>query len=389
MRDEGIDAVVTSTVENNYYFSGVWVRGQVTQRFDTEFYTVATAAAPDSGSIVCSIGHADLALGAYPNVTTIHTFGTFYRDIIEPVVLNDVEQRVLAMTRAHTSGRSSLEALSEAIVAMQLTRSVVAVDERGPRTEIVAQLVDRFPAAEFRPAAALLRKIRAVKTAEEQQLVIDALRLNESGLRAALECLRVGVTEREVKAQFDVAVTKGGGQPGFCLVKFGRAMALGQIPPGDAQLSAGDFMFFDIGVDKRSYKSDIGRLVSFGEPSPQLQSLFAASKAGQQAAIDMMRPGVVAADVFGAAVEAVREAGVPTYERQHVGHAIGLEYYDMPVLTPTTDTALEAGMTFEVETPYYRLGVGGAFIEDTVLVTDTGTRILTELDREILIVEPI
>jgi Xaa-Pro aminopeptidase len=101
----------------------------------------------------------------------------------------------------------------------------------------------------------------------------------------------------------------------------------------------------------------------------------------------MMRPGVVAKDVFNTAVQTVIEAGIPTYQRQHVGHGIGVEYYDLPVLTPDSDTVLEAGMVFEVETPYYRLGVGGAFIEDTVVVTETGAEIITTLSRDLIVLD--
>ncbi|MDQ1496138.1 MAG: Xaa-Pro dipeptidase, partial [Actinomycetota bacterium] len=136
------------------------------------------------------------------------------------------------------------------------------------------------------------------------------------------------------------------------------------------------------------YKSDIGRLVSFGEPSEQTRALFEACKAGQQTAIDLMRPGAIAKDIFHAAVSSVQDAGIPTYRRQHVGHGIGVEYYDLPVLTPNADVALEANMTFEVETPYYRLGVGGSFIEDTVLVTDDGAEILTTLSRDLIVLDP-
>jgi Xaa-Pro dipeptidase len=181
-------------------------------------------------------------------------------------------------------------------------------------------------------------------------------------------------------------VTAEGGRTGFCLVRFGKGLALGQIPASeDIKLAANDFAFFDVGIKYRGYRSDIGRLVSFGEPSDELRFLFEASKAGQQTAIDMMRPGVVAKDVFEAAVQAVRDAGIPTYKRQHVGHGIGIEYYDLPVLTPNADTVLEPGMVFEVETPYYRLGVGGSFIEDTVLLTEGDSAILTTLSRDLIV----
>ena len=97
----------------------------------------------------------------------------------------------------------------------------------------------------------------------------------------------------------------------------------------------------------------------------------------------MMKPVVIAKDVFNAAVARVQEAGIPTYRRQHVGHGIGVKHHDLPVLMPLEETPLEANMTFEVETPYYRLGVGGAFIEDTAPVTETGSEILTTLSREL------
>jgi Xaa-Pro dipeptidase len=389
LTSEGVDAVITSSVENTYYVSGLWVRGQVTQRYETEFYTLATADTPDRGTIICSIGHADFAAGAAGRFDDLVTFGTFFRDSADAASLNETERRVLAITQAHVSGRTSLDALCDAITAKDLSRSVVAVDERGPRSStLLTLLAERFPEAEFRPAAALMRTVRAVKTAAEQQLVIDALRVNELGFRAALDRIVTGVTERELKAEFDVAVTRAGGQPGFCLVKFSRGMALGQVPPGDNQLVPGDFLFFDIGVDKAGYKSDIGRLVSFGAPGPDLVALFDACRAGQQAAIDAMRPGVTAHQIFDIGVAAVRDAGISTYQRQHVGHAIGIEYYDHPVLSPLNDVPLEEGATFEVETPYYRLGVGGAFIEDTVLLRAHGADILTELDRELIVVEP-
>jgi Xaa-Pro aminopeptidase len=259
-------------------------------------------------------------------------------------------------------------------------------DERGPNRNLLATLAEKFPQAEFRPASGLLRNIRAVKMPDELERVEQALRITEAGLRAAFAEFAEGVSEKAVQNAFERTVAAEGARTGFCLVRFGRGLALGQIRPSESiTLAAKDFAFFDVGVTYRGYRSDIGRLVSFGEPSDEIRSLFDASKAGQQVAIDMMRPGVVATDVFTKAVEAVREAGIPSYQRQHVGHGIGIEYYDLPVLTPSSETVLEAGMVFEVETPYYRPGVGGAFIEDTVVVTEGDPKIITTLSRDMIV----
>lgn len=384
MAADGIDAIVSATIENNFYLSGLYLDSQFLFPHDAEYYVIATADRPEAGVIVSSIGEADLAVVANDSISDIVTFGTFYRDIIEGIPLAADEERVRSITAAHQVGRPAVDALVEAFTRLGLQTGTIAVDERGPDPQLIDQLAERLPRASFVPAAQLFRRIRAVKTPDEVARVTAALRVTEKGLLAAFDAFSVGVTEREIKRVFESTVVAEGARPGFTLVRFGRGLALGQIPAGDVALAPGDFAFFDVGVELDGYKSDIGRLVSFGEPTAVTQDLFRASKAGQQVAIEMMRPGVIASDVFAAAVAAVQDAGIPTYQRQHVGHGIGIEYYDMPVLNPGTDVPLEPNMTFEVETPYYRLGVGGAFIEDTILVTDGDAEILTTLSRDLL-----
>ena len=385
MAADGVDAIVSATIENNFYLSGVFLDSQYLFPHDAEYYVVAPADRPDAGVIVSSIGEADLAVVANPTISDIVTYGTFFRDIVAGVPLDADEERVRTITAAHQVGRPSVDALVEGFRRLGLESGTIAVDERGPNPALLAQLAEALPGASFVPAAQLFRRIRAVKTPAEVEKVTAALRVTETGLRAAFDAFHEGVTEREIKRVFESAVVAEGARPGFTLVRFGRGLALGQVPAGDVPLAPGDFAFFDVGVDLDGYKSDIGRLVSFGEPNQVTQDLYRASKAGQEVAIGMMCPGVIASDVFAAAVAAVQDAGIPSYRRQHVGHGIGIEYYDMPVLNPGTDVALEENMTFEVETPYYRLGVGGAFIEDTVLVTATGAEILTTLDRELVV----
>lgn len=385
MKADGVDAIIASTLENNFYFGGFWIDGQEMFPLDSESYTVVPQEDPEAGIVVCSIGSADLVLGGHPTLGGVVTFGTFFRDIIPGVALDADEEFVRDITEKHQTGRSSVEALVEALTKIGAERGTVAVDERGPNRGLIPALEAALPEATFVPASFLLRNIRAVKTPAEIERVIAALRVTEAGLRAAFDAFRVGVTEKEIQRVFNRTVVELGAKPGFMLVRFGKGLALGQIPAGERKLEENDFAFFDVGVTLDGYRSDIGRLVFFGEPNAEIVELANASKAGQQAAIDAMRPGVLAKDVFAIAVQAVIDAGIPTYKRQHVGHGIGVEYYDLPVLTPDSPTPLEVGMIFEVETPYYRLGVGGAFIEDTVLVTENGAEIVTTLDRDLIV----
>lgn len=386
MSGEQVDAVISSTLENNFYLSGIYLDAQYLFPRDSEFYVVSPCDRPEAGTIVCSIGEGDLVLVAYDTIQDVVTFGTFFRDVVDGVPLDAEETRVREITLAHEVGRPSIDALVEAIDRRGLSSGCLAVDERGPNRTLLEQLAERLPDAKIVPGAGLFRRIRAVKTDEEITRILAALRATEAGLRAVYDAFAVGVRERDLKTVFERTVAEHGARPGFFLCRFGRGLALGQVPPGDTELAAGDFAFFDVGVNLDGYKSDIGRVVSFGEPGEDLKRFFAASKAGQQTAIDLMAPKVIAKDVFAAAVARVQEE-IPTYRRQHVGHGIGVEYYDLPVLTPNADTPLEPNMIFEVETPYYRLGVGGTFIEDTVLVNDRGSEILTTLSRDLQVIE--
>lgn len=386
METEGLDGLVASTLENFFYLSGIWNLGQELFPHDTQAYVVANRERPDAGLLVVSAAEADLTVEAYPTVRGAISYGTFFRERSEEAELNADERKVWEITCERQPKADAFEALCTAIEEAGLSRGTLGVDERGPNPALLDQLGDRFPQLEVRPAAQTFRHIRMVKTAAEHERLIATLRVTEHALRTTVAQAREEVTERELAHVFERAIVERGARPGFTLLRFGRGMALAQVAAGETRLQKGDYIFFDVGCTLAGYRSDIGRVVSFGEPSETLRKYHAASKGGQSRAFELMTPGRRACDVFNGAVERVRELGIPHYRRQHVGHGIGVEYYDLPILNPRTEIPLESGMVFEVETPYYEFGFGGAFIEDTVLVTDTGVKILTELNRELEII---
>ena len=122
-----------------------------------------------------------------------------------------------------------------------------------------------------------------------------------------------------------------------------------------------------------------------GKPSEKQARYYAAILAGERAAITAMRPGVPVNEIFDVAMRTTREAGMPHYQRMHVGHGIGLEPYDPPTLNAATRILLEPGMVFCVETPYYEHGWGGVQVEDAVQITATGIRQLTRSAQDLAI----
>jgi Xaa-Pro aminopeptidase len=95
---------------------------------------------------------------------------------------------------------------------------------------------------------------------------------------------------------------------------------------------------------------------------------------------------VPVSQIFEIGMKVIREHGLPHYQRNHVGHGIGLEPYDPPTINAAGQTVLEPGMVFCVETPYYEHGWGGIQVEDAVEITAGGVRRLTQSSQELQII---
>jgi Xaa-Pro aminopeptidase len=166
----------------------------------------------------------------------------------------------------------------------------------------------------------------------------------------------------------------------------GPRSALSNCQATDRALVAGEVVRFDGGVRYRHYRSDIARIAALGDPGEKARRYYQALRAGVERGIETIRPGVKTADVFRAVMETVRGEGIPHFERNHVGHGIGINNYDAPDLAPSSTEVIEEGMVLCVETPYYELGFAGLQLENTVAVRARGAEPLTVLGNELRIV---
>jgi Xaa-Pro aminopeptidase len=147
-------------------------------------------------------------------------------------------------------------------------------------------------------------------------------------------------------------------------------------------------IWFDVGCRYQGYWSDIARNFSLGEPSPRAQRIYRAMLEGEKQGIAATRPGMTGSELFELTMEATRQAGAPHYRRHHLGHGIGSEVYEQPLLAPQVEEVIEAGMVLNIETPYYEFGLGALHVEDPYLVGMNGNNeLLTTLGRELHIID--
>lgn len=288
-----------------------------------------------------------------------------------------------------TSGRASdfVSALAAALRRSRLDAATLGVDEEGLGLETSMAVEAALPALRSVAASEIVRRARSSKLPGELDLLGRSARLAERGIEAAFDAARPGVTERELAAVVASAMISGGGALRLVVVTSGERSALVDAPPTDKTLKPGDLLRLDVGCVVEGYCSDVARTAVVGEPDARQARYFAALLAGQEAALAAVRPGVSPRELFGVAVEGVRANGLGGYRRNHCGHGIGLENYEPPLVMPGEEEALQEGTVLCVETPYYEVGWGGMMVEDTVVTTAAGRRLLTGSDCGLRVIE--
>ncbi|HEY8693599.1 MAG TPA: Xaa-Pro peptidase family protein [Chloroflexota bacterium] len=384
MEQEGVDGLLGTTFEHVLYLTNVWVESFFWGARMTQAFAVAHRERLDRPILAAGIGEvANFANSAAPGAELI-TYGEFYRFVEEGAQLDDVAAAVKDRVIDHPELKkaNAVEALASALEAAGLTTGTLAYDERGLFLETYQALMQRLPDLKLVPGYQLFRRIRAVKTEEEQRRLEDALRVDEGAISAAMKVARPGIREQDMIAELEAYVVRHGAKPLFSQICFGGRGGMGNVMQRDGVLHENEVIRFDVGImASNGYHSDIARNFSLGQPDDRAIRYWDATLAGIDAAAAAMKPGATAADIFHAAVSAVREAGIPHFNRNHVGHGIGLEVYDMPLLAPGDTTPIEEGMVFQVETPYYELGWAGIQPEDTIVATANGGKNLAQLSR--------
>jgi Xaa-Pro aminopeptidase len=276
--------------------------------------------------------------------------------------------------------------LNLAVVGIEAAHLTVARQEWVART-----LAARGSAIALRSTERLVEQLRLIKDTFELSIARDSAARLEAVADQAFASVRAGVSERDVAAAIEGAMRAAGYErPAFdTIVASGPQSALPHHRAGARILVPGDLVVLDFGGILDGYCSDLTRMAAVGTPSPEARRLYDAVREAQQAAIDVVRPGVPASSVDAAAREILVARGLGEAFGHGTGHGLGLEVHEEPRVgrprSDAQDTKLEPGMVFTIEPGAYVPGFGGVRIEDDVLVTDSGSEVLTSVPRDLRI----
>ena len=234
-------------------------------------------------------------------------------------------------------------------------------------------------------APSILADMRLKKDNTELALIRRAIRCAEDAFRATCTLIKVGQTEVEIAARLEYEMKKRGATgPSFpTIVGIGSNAALPHAHPGRRKVKPDSAILLDWGARLDNYCSDLTRMVFVGSIPRKIAEIYDIVLEAQKRAIAAIRPGKRMCDVDAVARDYVADAGYGQAFNHGLGHGHGLDIHEAPSLSWRSDAKLAAGMMVTVEPGIYLPGVGGVRIEDDVLVTPKGARVLTRLGKKL------
>ncbi|MFH0970769.1 MAG: Xaa-Pro peptidase family protein [Candidatus Diapherotrites archaeon] len=237
-----------------------------------------------------------------------------------------------------------------------------------------------FPHTPFKDVSEALEKTRTIKTKEEKRKIIEAVKITQEISTKIPPLLRKGKKEIEIVAEINYHLAREGCGNAFpTIVAFGNNTPNIHHFPRNKKLVKNEIVLVDFGAKYQGYCTDATRTFCFGKASEEQKEWYARVWNAQQEAFKTIIPGKKAFDTMKQA-EKILGRKIP----HAVGHGIGLETHDYPgAIQGKADWEYQEGMTLAIEPGYY----GKAFgirIEDDVLVTKNGCKILSHASKKLV-----
>jgi len=237
----------------------------------------------------------------------------------------------------------------------------------------------------------LVSVLRQTKDAYEISQIRKAIRVAQEAMTTLLEERSAGKTERELSARLEYEMARRGStSPAFeTIVAVGSHAAQPHAVAGRAKWRRNQSILFDWGATVNGYRSDLTRCFVLGRIRPVFADAYQRLLEAQLTAIEEVRDGVLLEQVDNAARRLLKRSKWPIYGHG-TGHGLGLKVHEWPFLKPPSKGAkrggkevLREGMVITIEPGIYVSGRFGMRIEDDVLVTKRGARVLTSLAKDL------
>ena len=231
-----------------------------------------------------------------------------------------------------------------------------------------------------------LTSFRQVKSAPELRLLKKAVEISDQAFAKLLPNIKAGRTEKELAAELEYNMRRlGSDEVAFStIVASGVRSALPHGVASEKRVEKGDFLTFDFGATYQGYRSDITRTLVVGKAAYWQKEIYDIVLAANLLGEKVLKPGRTGLEVDKAVREFITDKGYGTYFGHGLGHGVGLDIHELPVLNTRNKQPLPKGAVVTIEPGIYIPCKGGVRIEDTVVITEQGCEKLTATAKELL-----
>jgi Xaa-Pro dipeptidase len=330
--------------------------------------------------------------------------------IVRKSVARAREESAVADVRPFPRGKD-LAALFAGARRVGVTLDVIPVN-------LHAFYVRALGGAEFIDVGRAVREQRSVKSPAELALMRQTATIMTGALADLPSYLRAGMTELELTAEVEYRLRRGGNEGSPRLRGFNQELFVGLAVAGVSGAAAGFFdgpvtgrglsaaaplgasrglvprdapILLDYTAVKNGYVVDMTRMAVVGRLEPELERAFQVALSIQAEVAERLRPGEIPSAIWDRARAIAEEAGLggsfmgpPGDQARFVGHGVGLELDELPVLAPGFDEPLVAGQTVAVEPKFVLPGLGAIGIENTWAVGGRGGEKITDLTDDLV-----
>ncbi|MCX8175624.1 MAG: Xaa-Pro peptidase family protein [Candidatus Bathyarchaeota archaeon] len=303
-------------------------------------------------------------------------------------------------------------------ILSEFKKGTIGIEKDVVSVTLYEQLTNNLPNFKFVNISPQVLALRMVKSEGELDLIRKASRISHIGLQKCEEVLEEGMTEIELESEIEAAKRKAGHEgsmhfrannPGLPFGVVASGLNLTEISgywiaivgtgPSSARpygasnrrIQKGDLVSVNHATVFQGYHSDEARMYVLGKATDKQRKIFNIVREAQEAVIGIIKPGVEVGQIYNAAEKIIQKYGYLEYFMaygrygfKYLGHGVGLEIDEPPLITPENRTVLRAGMVFALEPKVAIPGWGGVDIEDTIMVTEDGSEVLTLTRRELI-----
>lgn len=347
MLQDGLDVVVVCSPENSYYYMETYVVTQTTlrERMILGIFSLEN----DPVFVACSVER---------TLTQAETWikdQRYYTEFIE----------------------SPVKYVIEALKEQGYQGKTIGLEVDYLSTKYYKELVEALPGAKFVPCTDTLKRVRMVKEPDEIAKIAKAALGMRQSVELAVAETSVGDTEKMLDERIKHHLLSFGAQDfTFYTMGTGPKSLLVHGLPDDTPFVDGEVMRLDYGARFALYNADLARTVSIGKGNQSYIDTFQRLCDVYYNVVTSLKAGISTKELFETCKNQAIASGL-TFTMPHIGHALGIDLHEEPMLSPAIDFYLEENMIFNIE-PLITCDGRLYHIEDTILIKKDGFEVLSQ-----------